>query len=85
MPNPVTILLVADNSDDEALTVQALRIGTTANVEVACDGQEALDYLFPRSAAPQVVPSAQPEERSPAGRRVARVRSQLARGPPAPA
>jgi two-component system response regulator len=46
MPNPVTILLVEDNSDDEALTVQALRMGTSANVEVARDGQQALDYLF---------------------------------------
>ena len=46
MPNPVTILLVEDNPDDEALTVRALRMGTTANIEVARDGQEALDYLF---------------------------------------
>jgi two-component system response regulator len=46
MPNPVTILLVEDNPDDESLTVRALRIGTTANIEVAHDGQEALDYLF---------------------------------------
>ena len=46
MPNPSTILLVEDNPDDEALTVHALRMRTTANVEVARDGQEALDYLF---------------------------------------
>jgi two-component system, response regulator len=46
MPNPVTILLVEDNPDDEALTVRALRMGTIANIEVARDGQEALDYLF---------------------------------------
>ena len=46
MPNPPTILLVEDNPDDEALTVHALRMRTTANVEVARDGQEALDYLF---------------------------------------
>ena len=46
MPNPVTILLVEDDPDDEALTLRALRLGTTANVEVARNGQEALDYLF---------------------------------------
>jgi two-component system, response regulator len=46
MPNPVTILLVEDNPDDESLTVRALRMGTTANIELARDGQEALDYLF---------------------------------------
>ena len=47
MPNPATILLVEDNPDDEALTVHALRVGTpTADIEVARDGQEALDYLF---------------------------------------
>jgi two-component system, response regulator len=46
MPKPATILLVEDNQDDESLTVRALRMGTTANVEVARDGQAALDYLF---------------------------------------
>ena len=46
MPHPATILLVEDNPDDESLTVRALRIGTTANIEVARDGQTALDYLF---------------------------------------
>ena len=46
MPNPATILLVEDNQDDESLTVRALRMGTTANVEVARDGQAALDSLF---------------------------------------
>ena len=47
MPSPVTILLVEDNPDDEALTVHALRMSTTtANIEVARGGQEALDYLF---------------------------------------
>jgi two-component system, response regulator len=47
MPSPLTILLVEDNPDDEALTVHALRMSTTtANIEVARDGQEALDYLF---------------------------------------
>jgi two-component system, response regulator len=46
MPSPVTILLVEDNPDDESLTERALRKGTTANIELAHDGQEALDYLF---------------------------------------
>ena len=44
MPDPVTILLVEDNPDDEALTVMALR-GVPATLEVARDGQEAMDYL----------------------------------------
>jgi CheY-like chemotaxis protein len=46
MPNPGTILLVEDNADDQSLTVRALRMSTTANIEVAPDGQAALDYLF---------------------------------------
>ena len=46
MPNSGTILLVEDSADDQSLTVRALRMGTTANIEVASDGQEALDYLF---------------------------------------
>ena len=45
MPDGVTILLVEDNPDDEALTVLALRMTTPANIEVAHDGQEAIDYL----------------------------------------
>ena len=44
MPHPVTILLVEDNPDDEALTVMALR-DVPATLEVARDGQEAMDYL----------------------------------------
>ena len=44
MPDPVTILLVEDNPDDETLTVMALR-GVPATIEVARDGQEAMDYL----------------------------------------
>jgi two-component system, response regulator len=42
MPD-VTILLVEDNPDDAALTEIALR-GLPAQLEVARDGQEALDY-----------------------------------------
>ncbi|MGB0091692.1 MAG: response regulator [Solirubrobacteraceae bacterium] len=46
MPNSFTILLVEDNSDDEELTVLALRAQTVATVAVARDGQEAIDYLL---------------------------------------
>jgi len=41
------ILLVEDNPDDEALTLRALRKNNITNeITVACDGVEALDYLF---------------------------------------
>ena len=56
MSNPPKILLVEDNPDDEELTVRALRMRTTPNVEVARDGQEALDYLFnDANSMPQLV------------------------------
>jgi two-component system, response regulator len=43
----IVILLVEDNSDDEALTLRALRENNIGNqVIVARDGAEALDYLF---------------------------------------
>jgi two-component system response regulator len=52
----VTVLLVEDNPDDEALTVLALRRETATNIEVARDGQEALDYLFnDAKSMPQLV------------------------------
>ena len=42
-----TILLVEDNAQDELLTLRALRKVNIANrVDVARDGQQALDYLF---------------------------------------
>ena len=40
------ILLIEDNIDDEKLTLRALRRNNIMNeVVVACDGQEAIDYL----------------------------------------
>jgi CheY-like chemotaxis protein len=45
MPDRMTILLVEDNPDDAALTKVAL-LGLPASLQVARDGQEALDYLF---------------------------------------
>lgn len=43
------ILLVEDNPDDEALTMDALRTGGLhCRIDVARDGAEALDYLFGR-------------------------------------
>jgi two-component system, response regulator len=59
-----TILLVEDNSDDEKLTLRALKKNNISNeVVIAHDGIEALDYLFATgpysgrdlNAMPQVV------------------------------
>jgi len=45
------ILLVEDNSDDEALTLRALKKSNIKNeVVVVRDGAEALDWLFARGA-----------------------------------
>ena len=45
--NTKTILLVEDNPQDEMLTLRALRKANLANrIDVARDGQQALDYLF---------------------------------------
>ena len=45
--NPLPILLVEDNDQDEFLTLRALRKVNLGNqVDVVRDGQQALDYLF---------------------------------------
>ncbi|PWB58417.1 MAG: two-component system response regulator [Nitrosomonadales bacterium] len=45
--NAKSILLVEDNPQDEMLTLRALRRANLANrIDVARDGQQALDYLF---------------------------------------
>lgn len=42
-----TILLVEDNSDDERLTLRALRnLDVPSVIRIARDGAEALDFLF---------------------------------------
>lgn len=47
----VEILLVEDNPDDLELALHALRKGGLANhIEVARDGEQALDFLFCRGA-----------------------------------
>ncbi len=44
---PRTILLVEDNPQDEMLILRSLRKANLANrIDVARDGQQALDYLF---------------------------------------
>lgn len=45
--NNKTILLVEDNPQDELLTLRSLRKANLVNrIDVARDGQQALDYLF---------------------------------------
>ena len=45
--NPLPMLLVEDNPQDEMLTLRALRKANLGNVvDVVRDGQQALDYLF---------------------------------------
>lgn len=53
-----TVLLVEDNPDDEELTLLEFRRAKLENpVDVAHDGQEALDYLLGnRERTPQPVP-----------------------------
>lgn len=45
--DPMTILLVEDNADDELLALRALKKSSVpSNVVVARDGEEALEYIF---------------------------------------
>ena len=55
---PPSVLLVEDNPDDEELTIRGLKRANLANqVDVARDGQEAIDYLFgTEEQAPMSVP-----------------------------
>jgi CheY-like chemotaxis protein len=54
MPKP-TILLVEDNPSDERFTLRALSNGNVpAEVHVARDGKEALDFLFSNPETPKV-------------------------------
>jgi two-component system response regulator len=47
MTAKLRILLVEDNPDDELLTMRAFaKIPTPHSIDVARDGQEALDYLY---------------------------------------
>ncbi len=47
MSDNKTVLLIEDDADDERLTLRALRKQNVMNeVVVACDGEEALEYLF---------------------------------------
>lgn len=47
--DPMTILLVEDNADDELLALRALKKTSVPNrVVVVRDGEEALEYIFGR-------------------------------------
>ncbi len=54
---PKTILLVEDNTDDEQLTLRAMRHSEIPNIiRVARDGAEALEYLYgPNSRLPDLI------------------------------
>ena len=55
------ILLVEDNADDEALTLDALRNATVTNpIVVVRDGAEALDFLFCQGEYANRVPRSEP-------------------------
>ncbi|PZD74860.1 Response regulator rcp1 [Acaryochloris thomasi RCC1774] len=56
MASPRPILLVEDNPDDEKLTIRALRKGKITNpIQVARDGEEALEAIFAADPLPSVV------------------------------
>jgi len=49
--NPVNLLLVEDNPEDEMLALRALKKALpSTRIDVARDGQQALDYLFKTDA-----------------------------------
>ena len=51
MNHPGTLLLVEDNPEDELLALRALKKALPAvRIDVARDGQQALDYLFKTDA-----------------------------------
>jgi two-component system response regulator len=54
---PKTILLVEDNTDDEQLTLRAMRQSEIPNIiRVARDGAEALEYLYgPAAKLPDLI------------------------------
>ena len=57
-----TILLVEDNSDDEILTVRALKKNNIGNnIFIVRDGVEALDYLFCQNEYADRDPEEMPE------------------------
>ncbi|MBK8596907.1 MAG: response regulator [Holophagales bacterium] len=50
------LLLVEDNPDDVELTLRAFKRARLANpVHVACDGVEALEFLFPQNGMARAV------------------------------
>jgi two-component system response regulator len=56
--NTGTILLVDDSPDDVALTLRALKKnGMTNHVDVAADGEEALQYLLPDGGGEAPLPA----------------------------
>lgn len=61
MAEPVDILLVEDDPRDVELTLRAFREHNLSNsIEVARDGSEALDYLFPPEAGQGESPPPKP-------------------------
>ena len=52
-PQPIDLLLVEDNPQDLELTLRALRKAKVANhIQVARDGEEALNLIFGEGGAP---------------------------------